>query len=73
VLAVEAPLSANVWQVLVQPRNYVQKGEKLVVLEAMKMEIAIVAPAAGVVTEILCAPGKQVTQGQAICLVKTDE
>ena len=38
----------------------------------MKMEIAVTAPAAGVVLEILCAPGKQVMPGQALCLVKTD-
>ena len=72
VIAAEAPLSANVWQVLVQPSSHVEKGEKLVVLEAMKMEIAITAPASGTITEILCTPGKQVAQGQALCLLKAD-
>ena len=72
VVAADAPLSANVWQVLVQPRSRVEKGEKLVVLEAMKMEIAVTAPVSGVVTEILCAPGKQVAQGQALCLLAAD-
>ncbi|MEI8340822.1 MAG: urea carboxylase [Verrucomicrobiota bacterium] len=67
-----APLPANVWQVLVQPGTRVEAGEKLVVLEAMKMEIAVTAPEAGVVTEILCVPGKQVTPGQPLCLIKTD-
>jgi urea carboxylase len=73
VVAAEAPLSANVWQVLVQPSSRVEKGEKLIVLEAMKMEIAVTAPASGIVAEILCTPGKQVTQGQALCLIKTGE
>ena len=72
VCAACAPLPANVWQVLVQPGSQVAEGDKLVVLEAMKMEIAVTAPAAGVVLEILCAPGKQVMPGQALCLVKTD-
>jgi urea carboxylase len=72
VVAADAPLSANVWQVLVQPRSRVEKGEKLVVLEAMKMEIAVTAPVSGVVTEILCAPGKQVAQGQPLCLLAAD-
>ena len=67
-----APLPANVWQVLVQPGSHVEEGEKLVVLEAMKMEIAVHAPVSGTVLEILCMPGKQVTPGQALCLVKTD-
>jgi urea carboxylase len=72
VVAAEAPLSANVWQVLVQPLSRVEKGEKLVVLEAMKMEIAVTAPVSGVIAEILCTPGKQVTQGQALCLLTAD-
>jgi urea carboxylase len=69
VIAAEAPLSANVWQVLVQPGARVEKGDKLVILEAMKMEIAVIAPAAGEVTDILCTAGKQVTQGQMLCLI----
>ena len=66
-----APLPANVWQVLVQIGSEVAEGDKLVVLEAMKMEIVVTAHAAGVVTEILCTPGKQVMPGQALCLVST--
>jgi urea carboxylase len=65
-----APLPANVWQVLVQPGSQVVAGEKLIVLEAMKMEIPVIATEAGVVSEILCAPGKQVCSGQALCLVE---
>jgi urea carboxylase len=72
VVAAEAPLSANVWQLLVRPGARVQKGDKLVILEAMKMEIAVSAPVAGLVTEILCTPGKQVTQGQPLCLLESD-
>jgi urea carboxylase len=69
VIAAEAPLSANVWQVLVQPGAHVEKGDKLVILEAMKMEIGVVAPVSGEVKEILCTAGKQVTQGQMLCLI----
>ena len=65
-----APLPANVWQVLVQPGSRVEAGEKLIVLEAMKMEIPVVAVEAGLVSEILCAPGKQVAPGQALCVVE---
>ena len=72
VIAAEAPLSANVWQILVQPGARVEKGDKLVILEAMKMEIAVTSPASGKVSEILCAAGRQVTQGQPLCLVTAD-
>ena len=70
IFAARAMLLANVWQVLVKPGQSVEAGEKLVILEAMKMEIPVVAAAAGVVTDVLCAPGKQVAPGQALCLVE---
>ena len=69
--AARAPLPANVWQVLVQPGDMVGEGDKLVILEAMKMEIPITAPASGRVIDVLCAPGKLVTPGQALCLIES--
>ncbi|MES2243346.1 MAG: biotin/lipoyl-containing protein [Pseudomonadota bacterium] len=39
------------------------KGQALAVMEAMKMEHTIAAPADGVVQEVLYAPGDQVTEG----------
>jgi urea carboxylase len=71
VTVVRSPVPANVWQVLVKPGGIVQAGDKLVILEAMKMEIPVTALEAGVVTEILCGPGKQVSPGQALCLVES--
>ncbi len=68
--AARAPLPANVWQVLVKPGDLVKEGDKLIILEAMKMEIPIIAPAAGRVSEMLCLPGKLVSPGQALCLVE---
>jgi urea carboxylase len=69
--AARAPLPANVWQVLVQPGTRVAAGDKLVILEAMKMEIPVIALEAGIVSEVLCTPGKQVSPGQTLCVVKT--
>jgi urea carboxylase len=69
--AARAPLPANVWQVLVKQGDQVNAGDKLVILEAMKMEIPITAPLSGRVSQILCAPGKLVTPGQALCLLES--
>ena len=41
----------------------VKKGQALAVLEAMKMEHTIAAPADGTVAELLYAPGDQVDEG----------
>ena len=68
--AARAPLPANVWQVLVEEGDEVEEGDKLVILEAMKMEIPVTATSSGRVSNILCAPGKLVTPGQALCLLE---
>jgi urea carboxylase len=64
VIPVEAPLTANVWQVLVVAGQCVAEGEKIAILEAMKMEIAIHAPRDGTIRDILATPGRMVTPGQ---------
>ena len=49
----------------------VESGDPLVTLEAMKMEHAVPAPIAGLVSEILVQPGDQVTRGQLLCLIES--
>jgi urea carboxylase len=68
--AVRAPMTASVWQVAVEPGQRVQAGDKLVVLEAMKMEVAVVSPAEGVVEQVNCARGAMVTAGQHIATLR---
>ena len=50
-------------KVAVKAGDAVTKGQPLAVMEAMKMEHTIAAPADGVVQELLYAPGDQVTEG----------
>ena len=65
--AVPSPITASVWRVAVEPGDRVEAGQALVILEAMKMEIAVAAPTAGVVEKLNCARGGLVSAGQ--CLV----
>ncbi len=58
-----APMPGKVIQVLVEAGAKVRKGEPLLILEAMKMEHTITAPADGVVKEIRFAAGEQVLEG----------
>ncbi len=58
-----APMSGTIVAVAVGPGDPVKKGAPLVVLEAMKMEHTIVAPADGVVTAVHCAVGERVAEG----------
>jgi urea carboxylase len=67
---VVSPVSASVWNVAVEPGQHVQAGQKLIVLEAMKMEIAVAAPRAGVVERLNCAPGALVAAGQRLVTLR---
>ena len=58
-----APMPGKVLSFAVKPGDKVRRGQALAVMEAMKMEHTISAPADGTVGELLFAPGDQVTEG----------
>uniref|UniRef100_UPI0035ADD1C8 acetyl/propionyl/methylcrotonyl-CoA carboxylase subunit alpha n=1 Tax=Hylemonella sp. TaxID=2066020 RepID=UPI0035ADD1C8 len=58
-----APMPGKVVSFAVKAGDTVTKGQVLAVMEAMKMEHTIAAPADGVVAELLYAPGDQVAEG----------
>jgi 3-methylcrotonyl-CoA carboxylase alpha subunit len=58
-----APMPGKVVSIAVRSGDAVRKGQPLAVMEAMKMEHTIAAPADGVVAEVLYAPGDQVAEG----------
>jgi 3-methylcrotonyl-CoA carboxylase alpha subunit len=52
-----APMPATIIDVKVGPGDAVKKGDILIVLEAMKMELPVRAPGDGRVTAVHCRPG----------------
>lgn len=69
---VVAHITGTVWEIRVNVGDEVQEEQVLVVLESMKMEIAIEAPVAGTVVELLIAEGRPVTPGQALLAMKEE-
>lgn len=63
---VRAPSPAVVVAVGVKPGDVVSAGERLLVLEAMKMETAVVAPFAGSVRQVFVLPNAQVGPGSPL-------
>jgi 3-methylcrotonyl-CoA carboxylase alpha subunit len=61
-----APMNGTIVEVLVKPDDVVEKGNALLVMEAMKMQYTISAPSAGVVTELFCADGDLVSGGDEL-------
>jgi urea carboxylase len=64
--AVRAQVPGSVWQLLVALGDSVRAGDKIAVLETMKMETPVLAPADGVVKMVACAKGELVVPGQVI-------
>ena len=58
-----APMPGKVVSFAVKAGDKVSKGQALAVMEAMKMEHTIAAPADGMVAELMYAPGDQVAEG----------
>ncbi|SEG15933.1 oxaloacetate decarboxylase, alpha subunit [Alcanivorax sp. DSM 26293] len=63
---IPAPLAGNIFKVLVKPGDRVTEGQKIMVLEAMKMETDVSSPEAGIVTEMAVKEGDAVTVGQTL-------
>ncbi len=67
-----APMPGKLVSFAVKAGDAVTKGQALAVMEAMKMEHTIAAPADGVVQELLYAPGDQVTEGAELIRIEAN-
>ena len=67
-----APIPARVTRVLVSPGDKVAKGTPLLVLEAMKMELTLSAPAGGVVESIRHGVDEMVEEGTQLVTFATE-
>ncbi|CAG9260811.1 acetyl/propionyl/methylcrotonyl-CoA carboxylase subunit alpha [Paraburkholderia caribensis] len=67
-----APMPGKVIAVLVEQGAAVEKGQPLIVMEAMKMEHTIGAPTAGKVAEVLYAVGDQVADGAQLLVLDVE-
>jgi urea carboxylase len=68
--AIRSPMAASVWQITIEPGQRVEAGQKILILEAMKMEVAVVAPARGVVELVHCTKGGIVSAGQNLATLR---
>jgi 3-methylcrotonyl-CoA carboxylase alpha subunit len=68
--AILAPMPGRIVLTAVKEGDAVMRGQKLVTLEAMKMEHALVAPFDGVVRELKASDGAQVTEGALLVRIE---
>ena len=68
---VQADIAGSVWKLVAEPGARVEAGDPLVIVEAMKMEVAITAPQAGTLSAFHCAPGTPVRAGELLAVLDT--
>ena len=67
---IESHIAGNLWQVQVAVGDRVKAGDVLVILESMKMEIPLLAPRDGLVSEVRVQPGSPVRAGQRVVVLQ---
>ena len=70
---VSAPMHGKVVAIFVASGDKVAKGQRLAIIEAMKMEHTLSAPFAGEISEIAVAAGAQVAEGVKIMTIEATE
>ncbi|GER06601.1 hypothetical protein JCM17843_09110 [Kordiimonadales bacterium JCM 17843] len=67
--AITAPMPGKILDILVSDGDFVEKGQALLVLEAMKMEHTLTAPRDGTVSNLSAKTGDQVSDGAVLVTI----
>jgi acetyl-CoA carboxylase biotin carboxyl carrier protein len=70
VIEIKAELVGNVWKITSAPGDQVAEEDVLMILESMKMEIPVIAPRAGRVSEIRVRETEIVKEGQVLVILE---
>jgi len=70
-LNIEAEVTGTIWKVEVKAGQLVSEDDTLLIVESMKMEIPVTAPANGKVAEVRVTEGDAVTEQQVLVILDT--
>jgi biotin carboxyl carrier protein len=65
-----APMLGKILRLVAAPGSRVREDETVLVMEAMKMEIEVVAPRDGTITEVRVRPGDPVDAGAVVAVLE---
>lgn len=68
-ITIGANVSGTIWKILKDPGDKVKEGEKIIIIEAMKMEIDIVAPRDGKIVSIAVKTNEAVKENQTLVVM----
>ncbi|MEM9160235.1 MAG: carboxyltransferase domain-containing protein, partial [Verrucomicrobiota bacterium] len=68
--AIQSHVPGSVWKICVQEGDQVKKGDLLLIVESMKMEINITSPVDGSIETLLTSEGSPTNKGQTLAIIK---
>ena len=68
-MQVKSEIAGSVWKIIAETGADLAADDVIVILESMKMEIPVVAPKAGKLTELHVAEGDMIGEGQLIAIL----
>ena len=72
-VTIDSTLSGNVWSIELKEGDFIRKGETLLILESMKMEIDVQAQHSGVIKKIWVDTGQDIQSGQCLAWIEQQE
>ncbi len=69
-IAISSPVTGSVWQLNTRVGAQIEADAPLIVIEAMKMEIAVQAEQSGTVVELRCRRGQAVAAGETLLVLR---
>ncbi|PKQ05380.1 MAG: acetyl-CoA carboxylase biotin carboxyl carrier protein subunit [Alphaproteobacteria bacterium HGW-Alphaproteobacteria-11] len=71
-IEVKSEIVGKVWKIETKAGDRLAEDDAILILESMKMEIPVAAPADGTLVEILVAEEDMVEEGQTVAIVEQD-
>lgn len=62
-------MSATVWQIVASVGDLLRKGEPIMIVESMKMEIPVITEIGGIVSSLNVAEGDAVEEGRLLAVI----
>ena len=70
-VTVKSEITGNMWKIETAIGDQVELDQQVAIIESMKMEIPVIATAAGRVVEILIAEGQPIAEDQPVLVIET--
>lgn len=67
---VATDVAGNVWKIVAKVGDRLEEDDTILIMESMKMEIPVVAPADGTLKEILVEEGEAIPEGETVAIIE---